>query len=482
MGSISNDIVIFSGSGHSELAKRIVSRLGLSLAKVTLGHFSNRETSIQIDQSVRNSDVYIIQSFHHHNVNDMLMEMLILIHACKIASAHKVTAVIPYFPYSKQPSGPYDKIANNVESLLGCYQLQYNHKDNHSHSTLCSLEQLGYLSPINTTGIEDEDPHCHHIRITTELLESISQSQSSPLTTPTAAIVKNSIHESTTPTISEEQFILYQQASKSDTIISQQSLLSTNRYKTWRSRNGKLVANMFAVAGTDHIITMDLHDAQYQGFFDIPVDNLKSQPLFAHYIMDNIPEWKQTVIVSPDAGGAKRATQMAQLLGAGFALIHKERRKKRIKPYGSKSHSYDSSQTTKSHNTSSLLVHGRIIVGDVQDKTVIILDDIADTCNTLIKAANVAVSYGAKRVIAMIAHGVFSGNALERLESSPIEQVIVTHSVPIKETSQNFKKLKVLDIGYLFSESIRRIHYGESVSALFTPQLLSGHAIQIVSQ
>lgn len=491
MGSITGDIVIFSGSGHPELAKSIVSRLGLSLAKVTLGHFSNRETSIQIDQSVRNSDVYIIQSFHHRNVNDMLMEMLILIHACKIASANKVTAVIPYFPYSKQPSGPYDKIANSVEAFLGNYhQLHHSPEKQISLDTQQnisrSLEQLGYLSPVSTESIED-DSHHRYIRITTELLALVSHSshisppnQHSPLQTLTTPDIPTKVS-----TLSEE-YAFYQQASRSDTVVSRQSQQSTSKYKTWRSRNGKLIANMFAVAGTDHIITMDLHDAQYQGFFDIPVDNLKSHPLFAHYVMDNIPEWKQTVIVSPDAGGAKRATQMAQLLGAGFALIHKERRKKKRNHHDPliKSHSGSFSQEGKSSPQSpSLLVHGRIIVGDVKDKTVIIIDDIADTCNTLIKAANVAVSYGAKRIIAMISHGIFSGNALERLESSPIEQVVVTHSVPIKESStiSQCTKLKILDVGYLFSESIRRIHYGESVSALFTPNLLGGHSIRIIS-
>jgi ribose-phosphate pyrophosphokinase len=163
---------------------------------------------------------------------------------------------------------------------------------------------------------------------------------------------------------------------------------------------------------------MDLHDAQYQGFFDIPVDNLKAYPIFTNYIRDHVRDIDNAVIVSPDAGGAKRAIQMAQIMGAGFALIHKERRKKRGS-YDAMDLSMVSTQGGFSNSSGAMtpLVHGRTIVGDVKEKTVIIVDDIADTCNTLIKAAQVAVAYGAKRVLAFVSHGIFSGNALDRLMS-----------------------------------------------------------------
>lgn len=415
------DIVLFSGSSHPELAKSIAARLGLPLAKATLGHFSNQETSIQIDQSVRNADVYIIQSFHHKNVNDMLMEMLVLIHACKIASARKVTAVLPYFPYSKQPSGPYDKTAIQVESLLS-----------------------------------RQDP-CQHLKIQMEMLTLNSRMASQEIQRPAMGSSGHSIAVSCTTT-------------------------TERHYKTWRTRNGKLIANMIAVAGADHVITMDLHDAQYQGFFDIPVDNLKAYPIFTNYIRDHIRDIDNAVIVSPDAGGAKRAIQMAQLMGAGFALIHKERRKKR----GSCDAMDLSMVSTQggfsnSSGTMTPLVHGRTIVGDVKEKTVIIVDDIADTCNTLIKAAQVAVAYGAKRVLAFVSHGIFSGNALDRLMSSPLEQVVITHSIPIVLSKEHEEKIKTLDLGYLFAETIRRIHYGESVSMLFHTRTFEGGAVAQIS-
>jgi ribose-phosphate pyrophosphokinase len=472
------DIVLFSGSGHPELAKSIAARLGLPLSKVTLGHFSNRETSIQIDQSVRNADVYIIQSFHHKNVNDMLMEVLILVHACKIASAHKVTAVLPYFPYSKQPTGPYDKTASQVEALLARAQKEEQEKDSGSHE------------------FYSEFPIYHrHLRITSEMLTpNTGAGGSSNATTPRSLSIDNI---SLLPLNVEEGSAAQERIP----------------YKTWRSRNGKLVANMLAVAGADHVITMDLHDAQYQGFFDIPVDNLKAHPMLSHYIKDTIQDLKQIVIVSPDAGGAKRAIQMAQLLGVDFAMIHKERRKKRglksdpvwrlpgiIESHysGSTPTVTDSFATMQSmsslalaspmncsmfaspvtQNTSTLLVHGRVIVGNVKDKTVIILDDLADTCNTLIKAAQVAIAYGAKRVIALVSHGIFSGDSLDRLVASPLEQVIITNSVPVVlEKDIHREKIKILDLGYLFGETIRRIHYGESVSTLFDPRAFKGIGI-----
>lgn len=224
------NIKIFSGSSHPDLAQKIVDRLGIELGKVVTKKFSNLETCVEIGESVRGEDVYIVQS-GCGEINDNLMELLIMINACKIASASRVTAVIPCFPYARQ-----DK------------------KDKGR-------------APISA----------------------------------------------------------------------------------------KLIANMFTVAGADQIITMDLHASQIQGFFDIPVDNLYGEPAILKWIKENIADWRNSIIVSPDAGGAKRVTSMADRLNVEFAMIHKERK--------------------KANEVASM-----VLVGDVKDRIAILLDDMADTC------------------------------------------------------------------------------------------------------
>ncbi|KAI4877107.1 hypothetical protein NFI96_026463 [Prochilodus magdalenae] len=185
------NIVLFSGSSHHDLSQKVADRLGLDLGKVITKKFSNQETCVEIGESVRGEDVYIVQS-GCGEINDNLMELLIMINACKIASSSRVTAVIPCFPYARQDKK--DKLYN------------------------------GNLFPVQSRA---------------------------PI-------------------------------------------------------SAKLVANMLSVAGADHIITMDLHASQIQGFFDIAVDNLYAEPAVLQWIRENIPEWKNCIIVSPDAGGAKR--------------------------------------------------------------------------------------------------------------------------------------------------------------------------------
>merc|ERR1712126_516990 len=226
-------IKIFSGSSHPHLTTLVCDKLGVQPSEVVTKKFANRETSVEIRESVRGEDVYIIQT-GEGTVNDNLMELLIMISACKIASAARVTAVIPCFPYARQ-----DK------------------KDKSR-------------APISA----------------------------------------------------------------------------------------KLIANMLTVAGADHIITMDLHASQIQGFFDIPVDNLFAEPAVLKYIKTNIPDWEDCVVVSPDAGGAKRVTSIADKLNVEFALIHKERKKANE-------------------------VESMVLVGDVKERVAILIDDMADTCGTI---------------------------------------------------------------------------------------------------
>ncbi|KAF9015153.1 phosphoribosyltransferase-like protein [Cyathus striatus] len=306
-------IKVFSGTSHPELAEIIARRIGLPLSKAEVTRSGIGETQVRIAESVREDDVYIINT-GCGSINTTLMELCIMIHACKIASAKRITAVIPLFPYARQ-----DK------------------KDK----------------------------------------------SRAPIT-------------------------------------------------------AKLVANMIQKAGCDHIITMDLHASQIQGFFDVP---LYAEPSAILYIRThfNIPE---VVIVSPDAGGAKRATSIADRLGVDFALFHKERKKANE-------------------------VSRMVLVGHVKEKIAILVDDMADTCGTLCLAAKHLSEAGATKVYAFVTHGILSGNALKSVEESTLEKLIVTNTLPQQENQARCAKIEVIDIGKVLGEVIRRSHYGESVSKLF---------------
>ncbi|XP_058065344.1 ribose-phosphate pyrophosphokinase 1 isoform X4 [Anopheles bellator] len=332
------NIKVFSGSSHPDLASRIVDRLGIDLGKVVTKKFSNLETCVEIGESVRGEDVYIVQS-GSGEINDNLMELLIMINACKIASASRVTAVIPCFPYARQDKK--DKVSKGFS-------------------------------------------HCG-------------------------------------------------------------KLMKTNEWK-FRSRapiSAKLVANMLSVAGADHIITMDLHASQIQGFFDIPVDNLYAEPAVLKWIRENIVEWRNSIIVSPDAGGAKRVTSIADRLNVEFALIHKERK--------------------KANEVASM-----VLVGDVKDRVAILVDDMADTCGTICHAADKLVEAGATKVYAILTHGIFSGPAISRINNACFEAVVVTNTIPQDGHMKDCSKIQCIDVSMMFAEAVRRTHNGESVSYLFS--------------
>ncbi|XP_071391037.1 ribose-phosphate pyrophosphokinase 1-like isoform X3 [Centroberyx affinis] len=312
-----SNIKVFGGSSHPDLSQKIAACLGTELGKVVTTKFSNGETCVEFGESVRGEDVYIVQS-GCGEINDNLMELLIMIDACKIASASRVTAVIPCFPYARQ-----DK------------------KDKFR-----------------------------------------------------AAIT------------------------------------------------AKLVANMLSVSGADHIITMDLHASQIQGFFDIPVDNLYAEPAVLKWIKDNISDWRNCIIVSPDAGGAKRVTSIADRLNVDFALIHKERKKANE-------------------------VDRMLLVGDVKDRVAILIDDMADTCGTICHAADKLVSAGSTKVYAILTHGIFSGPAISRIDAAGFEAVVVTNTIPQEEKIKQCSKIQIIDIAIILAEAIRRTHNGESVSYLF---------------
>merc|ERR1712000_585956 len=338
-GMASNSIKLLTGNSHPELAKAVANRLGIELTKIMVLQYSNQETSVTIGESVRDEDVFILQSTEPGNINDHIMELLILINACRTASARRITAILPNFPYARQ-----DK------------------KDK----------------------------------------------SRAPIT-------------------------------------------------------AKLMANMLQTAGCNHVITMDLHASQIQGFFNVPVDNLYAEPNSVKWVRENLMHATENhaeingakedcVIVSPDAGGAKRATSIADKLDLSFALIHKER-----------SRPNEVSRMT--------------LVGNVKDKVAILVDDIADTCGTLSKAADTLIKHGAKDVVALVTHGVLSGNAVETLKSGALSRLVITNTVPVPEEKiealkveegQKGCRLEFIDIAPVLAEAIRRTHNGESVSYLFS--------------
>lgn len=312
-----NSIKLLAPDVHRNLAELVAKRLGLKLTDCRLKRDPSGEVSFSIGESVRDQDIFIITQIGSGVVNDRVLELLIMINASKTASARRITAVIPNFPYARQ-----------------------DRKDK----------------------------------------------SRAPIT-------------------------------------------------------AKLMADMLTTAGCDHVITMDLHASQIQGFFDVPVDNLYAEPSVVRYIKENV-NYPEAIIISPDAGGAKRAAALADRLDLNFALIHKER--------------------ARANEVSRM-----VLVGDVSDKICIIVDDMADTCGTLAKAAEVLLDNKAKSVIAIVTHGILSGKAIENINKSKLDRVVCTNTVPFEEKLLQCPKLAAIDISSVLAEAIRRLHNGESISYLF---------------
>ncbi|CAK9441132.1 uncharacterized protein LODBEIA_P50010 [Lodderomyces beijingensis] len=312
-----NSIKILAGNSHIELCQKIAARLGIPIARVGAFQYTNTETAVAVGESVRDEDVYIICQIGSGEVNYRVIELMIMINACKTASARRITVILPNFPYARQ-----------------------DRKDK----------------------------------------------SRAPIT-------------------------------------------------------AKLMADMLTSAGCGHVITMDLHASQIQGFFRVPVDNLYAEPSVVRYIKEKI-DYRNAIIVSPDAGGAKRAAGLADRLDLNFALIHKER--------------------AKANEVSRM-----VLVGDVSDKVCVIVDDIADTCGTLAKAAEVLLDNNAKEVIAIVTHGILSGDAIKNINNSKLKRVVCTNTVPLEDKLQLCSKLDAIDVSASIAEAIRRLHNGESISYLF---------------
>jgi ribose-phosphate pyrophosphokinase len=439
------NIVVLGGNSHPALVESVCNILALPACNRILTKFSSGESRCEIQDSVRGKDVYIIQTGFGGNgskLNDHFMDLCIMISACKTGSARRVTAVLPLFPYSRQPDLPYKKAgaplfkapsengkkdytfdsvpatpAPGVPRSAGLV----NGTDISSRLTKTSLPNgTGATSPVKQTngtsnGISNGDSY-------------FNGNGHSVATPAPSAIGSYTTHD-------------YENVSHVGAFQAKPG------YKQWVAQAGTLVANLLTCAGADHVITMDLHDPQVQGFFDVPVDNLYGRPLLKRYIQTHIPNYKDAVIISPDAGGAKRATAIADGMGVEFALIHKERRPTKI---------------TDRQNASMMLV------GNVADRVCILIDDLLDTGNTITRAAKLLKKEGATKIYALLTHGVFSGDAISRIKASAIDKLVVTNSVPQNEHKALLgPKLDVLDISPIFAEAIRRVHHGESISVLF---------------
>ncbi|KAF2008045.1 phosphoribosyl pyrophosphokinase [Amniculicola lignicola CBS 123094] len=459
------NIVVLGGNSHPQLTQTICDHLGMPPAKILLGKFAVGETRVEIKESVRGKDVFIIQS-GGGKVNDHLMELLITISACRTASAKRITAVLPLFPYSRQSDIPYNKTGAPLAKVPG-------QSSRNSAYTFDSRPQTPYPGQQESAGLANgnaESLHHQLGRLKTDTRNGDDRRNGASIPpTPTSAGFRRSdtsdffVRRSGTFDSSKSE-----KSDKSDKSTGKEpnGINGVNGtspkpeqrvtkppqfspqpgYKQWVAQAGTLIADLLTCAGADHIITMDLHDPQYQGFFDIPVDNLYGRHLLRKYIQYSIPHYQRAVIVSPDAGGAKRATAIADALGMPFALIHKERRP---------------TQISDRQNATMMLV------GNVADRTAILIDDLADTSNTITRAAKLLKKEGATKVYALVTHGILSGDAIERINASALDKVVVTNSVDQADHLKKCPKLEVLEVGNVFAEAIRRVHHGESISVLF---------------
>lgn len=310
------NIKIFTGNSNPALAAEIAEIVGVKIGDSKVGTFSDGEISVDINETVRGADVFVIQSTCNP-VNDNLMELLILMDAFKRASAGRITAVIPYYGYARQ-----DRKAKARDPITA-----------------------------------------------------------------------------------------------------------------------KLVADLIHTAGADRVLTMDLHAAQIQGYFNIPVDHLLGVPILAKYFVNMGLNEDEVVVVSPDLGSVTRARKFADRLHAPIAIIDKRRPKA---------------------NVSEVMN----VIGDVKNKTVILVDDLMDTGGTLTNGAAALMNLGAKEIYACCTHPVLSGPAIERIKKSPVKELVVLNTIPIPE-EKKIDKIKTISVAPVFAEAIKRIYEDVSVSKLF---------------
>jgi ribose-phosphate pyrophosphokinase len=207
--------------------------------------------------------------------------------------------------------------------------------------------------------------------------------------------------------------------------------------------SAKVVANLLETVGVERVLTMDLHADQIQGFFDIPVDNIYASPVLLSDLKSK--NYKDLIVVSPDVGGVVRARALAKQLGCDLAIIDKRRSAANV----------------------SEVMH---VIGEIEGRNCVIMDDMIDTAGTLVKAAEVLKERGAKSVYAYCTHAVFSGPAIERIKGSALDEVVICNTIPLSDAAKACKKIRQLSVAFLFAETIRRISDGESVTSLFAEQ------------
>jgi ribose-phosphate pyrophosphokinase len=207
--------------------------------------------------------------------------------------------------------------------------------------------------------------------------------------------------------------------------------------------SAKVVANMLETVGVERVLTMDLHADQIQGFFDIPVDNIYASPVLLSDLKSK--NYRNLVVISPDVGGVVRARALAKQLDCDLAIIDKRRPTANV----------------------SEVMH---VIGEIEGRNCVIMDDMIDTAGTLVKAAEVLKARGATTVYAYCTHPVFSGPAVERIRASQIDEVVITNTIPLSDAARGCAKIRQLSVAFLFAETIRRISDGESVTSLFAEQ------------
>ncbi|OMH86250.1 Ribose-phosphate pyrophosphokinase 5 [Zancudomyces culisetae] len=214
-------------------------------------------------------------------------------------------------------------------------------------------------------------------------------------------------------------------------------------YKSWAATSGTLIASLIQESGADHLIVMDLHEPQYQGFFTIPVDSVYAEPVIINYIKTSIPNWRSAVVVSPTAGGAKRATSISNKLHLQFALVHNagDRYQQESEAVG--------------------------LVGDVTDRVTIMIDDMIDTASTMLNASKMLKAHGAKEIHVIVIHGIFSSDSIDKINKSSIDTIACTNSVPQDDFRSLCPKLQTIDVSTILGETIRRSFNGESVTKLY---------------
>ena len=310
-------MLVFSGSSNTELAQKVATNLGTELAEVERKSFASGEIYLRLADSVRGADCFVMQS-HSGDINKTIMEQLLLVDALKRASAKRITAVLPFYPYSRQ-----DKKALPREPI-----------------------------------------------------------------------------------------------------------------------SARLIGDMFVAAGVDRLVSIDLHTQQIQGFVDQPFDHLTAMPLFVDYFKEKFNE--PISIISPDAGGVKRATTFAKHLEAYVGFVHKKR-------------------DPKIHNE----VKSFTVIGEVEDRHAILLDDIIDTGGTIAAASRILKERGALSVNVAATHGIFSDGSVEILQDAPIDNIVVTDTLLQNGNSSQLGNVKVLSVSTIIANALTSIFTDDSVSALF---------------